>query len=61
MDLEQLCHVVGATQMGYKIAAQKMHAIVRNKGLMINRCTIKLSLLVYDEITVLDALIDTSK
>lgn len=44
--------------MGYKIAAQKMHAIVRNKGLMINGCTIKLSLLVYNEITFLDALID---
>lgn len=47
--------------MGYKIAAQKMHAIVRNKGLMINGCTIKLSLLVYNEITFLDALIDISK
>ena len=46
--------------MGYKIAAQKMHAIVRNKGLMINGCTIKLSLFVYDEITFLDALIDIS-
>ena len=46
--------------MRYKIAAQKMHAIVRNKGLMINGGTIKLSLFVYDEITFLDALIDIS-